>query len=147
MLLSWLQTCVRRFCCLMIVIFFFKQKTAYEMRISDWSSDVCSSDLIRTCRGEVPNPHPALRASLSRKPERGWNRAGTDKCPRAGKCEFRRPVTERHRAVGAGGNRGKRPMEGARPRLRPCTAQGRSRERLVRKESVRTCKSTWSAQQ
>src|SRR3546814_6725339 len=28
--------------------FFFKQKTAYEMRISDWSSDVCSSDLIMT---------------------------------------------------------------------------------------------------
>src|SRR3546814_5276598 len=27
--------------------FFFKQKTAYEMRISDWSSDVCSSDLLR----------------------------------------------------------------------------------------------------
>src|SRR3546814_5451980 len=31
-----------RFCCF---LFFFKQKTAYEMRISDWSSDVCSSDL------------------------------------------------------------------------------------------------------
>src|SRR3546814_7042811 len=30
-------------CCL--CFFFFKQKTAYEMRISDWSSDVCSSDL------------------------------------------------------------------------------------------------------
>src|SRR3546814_1233213 len=29
----------------MFVLFFFKQKTAYEMRISDWSSDVCSSDL------------------------------------------------------------------------------------------------------
>src|SRR3546814_18726256 len=29
----------------LFVIFFFKQKTAYEMRISDWSSDVCSSDL------------------------------------------------------------------------------------------------------
>src|SRR3546814_1913208 len=28
--------------------FFFKQKTAYEMRISDWSSDVCSSDLLAT---------------------------------------------------------------------------------------------------
>src|SRR3546814_3468613 len=28
------------------MVFFFKQKTAYEMRISDWSSDVCSSDLI-----------------------------------------------------------------------------------------------------
>src|SRR3546814_6312446 len=30
---------------LFISLFFFKQKTAYEMRISDWSSDVCSSDL------------------------------------------------------------------------------------------------------
>src|SRR3546814_4664661 len=29
----------------MYCVFFFKQKTAYEMRISDWSSDVCSSDL------------------------------------------------------------------------------------------------------
>src|SRR3546814_6263931 len=29
----------------MVVVFFFKQKTAYGMRISDWSSDVCSSDL------------------------------------------------------------------------------------------------------
>src|SRR3546814_7180854 len=32
--------------------FFFKQKTAYEMRISDWSSDVCSSDLINI-EGEI----------------------------------------------------------------------------------------------
>src|SRR3546814_17610733 len=31
---------------MMIYFFFFKQKTAYEMRISDWSSDVCSSDLL-----------------------------------------------------------------------------------------------------
>src|SRR3546814_9394735 len=30
---------------LLLLFFFFKQKTAYEMRISDWSSDVCSSDL------------------------------------------------------------------------------------------------------
>src|SRR3546814_10329731 len=29
----------------LLYVFFFKQKTAYEMRISDWSSDVCSSDL------------------------------------------------------------------------------------------------------
>src|SRR3546814_4837982 len=35
------QCCVYCF----ILFFFFKQKTAYEMRISDWSSDVCSSDL------------------------------------------------------------------------------------------------------
>src|SRR3546814_8359996 len=32
--------------CCIVFFFFFKQKTAYEMRISDWSSDVCSSDLI-----------------------------------------------------------------------------------------------------
>src|SRR3546814_8682556 len=37
-----------RFLCelfILFLFFFFKQKTAYEMRISDWSSDVCSSDL------------------------------------------------------------------------------------------------------
>src|SRR3546814_9070773 len=37
---------VLRTCGLVLVIFFFKQKTAYDMRISDWSSDVCSSDLL-----------------------------------------------------------------------------------------------------
>src|SRR3546814_8131545 len=36
------ESCV----CFVICFFFFKQKTAYEMRISDWSSDVCSSDLL-----------------------------------------------------------------------------------------------------
>src|SRR3546814_10125569 len=34
-------------------IFFFKQKTAYDMRISDWSSDVCSSDLLSPSRQEI----------------------------------------------------------------------------------------------
>src|SRR3546814_5499380 len=34
----------------MLILFFFKQKTAYEMRISDWSSDVCSSDLTKLIR-------------------------------------------------------------------------------------------------
>src|SRR3546814_10896584 len=34
-------------CSAVVFVFFFKQKTAYEMRISDWSSDVCSSDLWR----------------------------------------------------------------------------------------------------
>src|SRR3546814_8051726 len=32
---------------LVVLFFFFKQKTAYEMRISDWSSDVCSADLFQ----------------------------------------------------------------------------------------------------
>src|SRR3546814_1439972 len=35
-----------RECCVWLVFVVFKQKTAYEMRISDWSSDVCSSDLL-----------------------------------------------------------------------------------------------------
>src|SRR3546814_3836910 len=42
---------------LSLVFFFFKQKTAYEMRISDWSSDVCSSDL-----SKKPWPRPTPKA-------------------------------------------------------------------------------------
>src|SRR3546814_12924902 len=38
----------------MVLIFFFKQKTAYEMRISDWSSDVCSSDLVSADNSRRP---------------------------------------------------------------------------------------------
>src|SRR3546814_3209932 len=41
------------------MVVFFKQKTAYEMRISDWSSDVCSSDLPKP-----PNPISAFSAPL-----------------------------------------------------------------------------------
>src|SRR3546814_7688990 len=47
-----------------LVFFFFKQKTAYEMRISDWSSDVCSSDLpirSRTGGSTFKNP-PGAKA-------------------------------------------------------------------------------------
>src|SRR3546814_2987021 len=43
--------------------FFFKQKTAYEMRISDWSSDVCSSDLAE--RGQVDVDHGALARTFA----------------------------------------------------------------------------------
>src|SRR3546814_9947435 len=38
--------CIFLMLCGTNLLFFFKQKTAYEMRISDWSSDVCSSDLV-----------------------------------------------------------------------------------------------------
>src|SRR3546814_2985209 len=38
-------------------VFFFKQKTAYEMRISDWSSDVCSSDLVGRDGVDGPGQH------------------------------------------------------------------------------------------
>src|SRR3546814_10116618 len=59
--------------------FFFKQKTAYEMRISDWSSDVCSSDL-------GPSRHTV--------PATSWCRGGRDRRhpPRA---RSRRPLFQR----------------------------------------------------
>src|SRR3546814_8197582 len=44
-------------CSCLFCFFFFKQKTAYEMRISDWSSDVCSSDLVAKQMAErFPDP-------------------------------------------------------------------------------------------
>src|SRR3546814_4605037 len=56
----------------MLFFFFFKQKTAYEMRISDWSSDVCSSDLApRLSAASVPG------AAKRREPEiRGKRKGG-----------------------------------------------------------------------
>src|SRR3546814_6938898 len=47
------------------IFFFFKQKTAYEMRISDWSSDVCSSDLASVI-GEPPVLADPARQALGR---------------------------------------------------------------------------------
>src|SRR3546814_8308362 len=44
-----------------LCVFFFKQKTAYELRISDWSSDVCSSDLINIVTAA---PEKALEGSF-----------------------------------------------------------------------------------
>src|SRR3546814_2271769 len=69
-------------CVLVMIVyfFFFKQKTAYEMRISDWSSDVCSSDLrapganVRTQEGN--NPDRQLRSQTMAKWETKWE--GTD---------------------------------------------------------------------
>src|SRR3546814_7243710 len=73
-----------------MLFFFFKQKTAYEMRISDWSSDVCSSDLdgggsrqprsrrhARThqeIRGGRHRPSRRPRPDLRRNPAEGGNR-------------------------------------------------------------------------
>src|SRR3546814_20110623 len=54
------------------VFFFFKQKTAYEMRISDWSSDVCSSDL-RGFRRVFPDlGTPIDRVQIARTLDRPW---------------------------------------------------------------------------
>src|SRR3546814_2113641 len=56
-----------------LFFFFFKQKTAYEMRISDWSSDVCSSDLRAhgpACRvGRERRAHGQDAARHSRRPQ------------------------------------------------------------------------------
>src|SRR3546814_10572814 len=64
----------------MMLFFFFKQKTAYELRISDWSSDVCSSDLVDhrrqravEQRGVAPEPRPGGGSPL-----RGIEGAGGD---------------------------------------------------------------------
>src|SRR3546814_9675277 len=74
--------------CVIKIFFFFKQKTAYEMRISDWSSDVCSSDLVRHRRpaglsasaasvvGAMALPvfHASSTAGPLRAGKRGWQR-------------------------------------------------------------------------
>src|SRR3546814_9206867 len=74
-------------------IFFFKQKTAYEMRISDWSSDVCSSDLpcpSRHGRGvdraqEAENPDAECECATcgyTARTARKWlEQAGAPLCP------------------------------------------------------------------
>src|SRR3546814_4273620 len=71
---SCIVICFLRFFFFVIVVcfFFFKQKTAYEMRISDWSSDVCSSDLGReSCASSIDGArwnrscrHPNAETSL-----------------------------------------------------------------------------------
>src|SRR3546814_14348551 len=65
----------------MSIFFVFKQKTAYEMRISDWSSDVCSSDLMPHASGQ-PHCRCACRGSDGRG---GTSAGGADTtCGRAG---------------------------------------------------------------
>src|SRR3546814_3740794 len=79
-----------------LLCFFFKQKTAYELRISDWSSDVCSSDLAgaqtdrevpvdhrrRICHGSNPTslPYPSTRRSLTFHPSRSEERRVGKEC-------------------------------------------------------------------
>src|SRR3546814_5025828 len=95
--------------------FFFKQKTAYEMRISDWSSDVCSSDL---GLGPVADMAPVER---------------TGRLEDAGLGHHLR-----------GGNGRFRPVALAPPFAWLPGPAGRSEERRVGKECVSTCRSRWS---
>src|SRR3546814_8545571 len=67
-----LLSCSREFCG---GVLFFKQKTAYEMRISDWSSDVCSSDLMASSTCHVLGGTKRLRLERIVRPQgRSWAR-------------------------------------------------------------------------
>src|SRR3546814_2083156 len=111
-------------CC----FFFFKQKTAYEMRISDWSSDVCSSDL---CTGSRPTAATAGRSIEARGDLRSPRRYdGADDAPRLHQAADCRHMSEDANDTSA-------------PASRISSTQ-RSEERRVGKECVRTCRSRWS---
>src|SRR3546814_8144613 len=99
--------------------FFFKQKTAYEMRISDWSSDVCSSDLLRW----------AWQCQEKWSPAR----------------ETRAPAEESVRTPPAPSASTAAPRASGDWLLRyPGRRRRRSEERRVGKECVSTCRSRWS---
>src|SRR3546814_866212 len=95
--------------------FFFKQKTAYEMRISDWSSDVCSSDL--PCRGRAGGDAAGAGTVRQARPDadalaqRRQRRQGTRRRPRAGdRCPGGWPGRDHrrlYRALPAPGLRGR----------------------------------------
>src|SRR3546814_6881868 len=101
------------------VFFFFKQKTAYEMRISDWSSDVCSSDLDQSADdADQRGLAGAVRA------EQGEDLAGPD---------FQVDILQRLKA---------RIVSFRQVRDRD-DGRHRSEERRVGKECVSTCRSRW----
>src|SRR3546814_2961063 len=106
------------------MIFFFKQNTAYEMRISDWSSDVCSSDLVAKQIKE---------GSLDRLRAGEFNIVLGLELARAMGVFVGDKVTMR-------APEGQVTPAGVIPRLK----QFRSDERRVGKEYVSTCRSRWS---
>src|SRR3546814_2683359 len=80
---------------LFMYFFFFKQKTAYEMRISDWSSDVCSSDLRAV---DLQRHGPDVGAALGRGadagplPDVGLRRHGAGKLGLGRRCRAGREI-------------------------------------------------------
>src|SRR3546814_7097211 len=81
-----------------VVFCFFKQKTAYEMRISDWSSDVCSSDLRRGTasfwRGARPEAGSAAAVLLGQAEQAERRVAGTDAESQIGRASCRERVCQ-----------------------------------------------------
>src|SRR3546814_5473125 len=124
--------CMTLVCCLYSFFFFFKQKTAYEMRISDWSSDVCSSDLSRSApnnRASSPTSTSTITTRLQRASRsRVWiRRASATRSSRTG------PPSHRLRR--------RRPKPARRQRRRDPI---RPEESRVGKECVSTCRTRWS---
>src|SRR3546814_6494092 len=111
-----------RYFLLTFFFFFFKQKTAYEMRISDWSSDVCSSDLVAIEHLGAPPVRRRLQPSQ-------LDRAGNPQAVLQGRTD-----------EAALGGVDRQPQIGPRARQ----GQVRSEERRVGKECVSTCRSRWS---
>src|SRR3546814_19355434 len=119
----------------MCYIFFFKQKTAYEMRISDWSSDVCSSDLYNCLAHDdrLAGGRALLKGALHGGHEMA--RIGINLPGARARSGLRHDEIIRH------------PGEADRPAPAflpdPELARGRSEERRVGKKSVSTCRSRW----
>src|SRR3546814_7720221 len=107
-----------------IYFFFFKQKTAYEMRISDWSSDVCSSDLhVQRCaKGELPGALYALGAAVRDDVELAAEMV------HSGVAILLKELLEE---------------EDSEVAANCCYAVHRSEERRVGKECVSKCRSRW----
>src|SRR3546814_10366578 len=80
--------------CFFFYFFFFKQKTAYEMRISDWSSDVCSSDLFPRQSGTLSQHSFGRAACLKSRSAHCW---GTP--TRIGQRASMRSTTDRKSVV------------------------------------------------
>src|SRR3546814_20737208 len=124
--------------------FFFKQKTAYEMRISDWSSDVCSSDL---CLGGNGYVEEGLAARLYRELPLNaiWEGSGNVMCLDLLRVLEQDPAAVEGvlDALGQAAS-GERRLETA---LRELRALLRSEERRVGKACVSTCRSWWSPEQ
>src|SRR3546814_14432508 len=116
------------FLCGVLLLFFFKQKTAYEMRISDWSSDVCSSDLGGTGHGRI-----------GRIAQREVDRAEAA-CERE-RRQLIRPQRERDGTGGSGGFSFALLRRHLRTHRQDENALQRSEERPVGKECGSKCRS------